>query len=205
MAVRCRFGTLAVALVLAGATRDLHGQEATQPIVEVRLYNHAKVAADLLARAKDDVARIYREMGVTIVWLGPSSEAQESAFVIDMMVRPSPAGFTGGSGVLGTTLDGAHETGGRAFVFKDRILKTAHQREQDVSRVMAYAIAHEMGHVLLPAPAHAERGIMRAEWNGDDLRHIASDSLRFTPAQAMLIRSTLERYAATTLTSRRLP
>jgi hypothetical protein len=48
-----------------------------------------------------------------------------------------------------------------------------------------------MGHVLLPAPAHADVGIMRAEWNGDDLRHVATDSLKFTPEQALLIRSKL--------------
>jgi len=56
-----------------------------------------------------------------------------------------------------------------------------------------------MGHVLLPAPAHADVGIMRAEWNGDDLRHIATGSLGFTSTQVTLIRSTLERHAAATL------
>jgi hypothetical protein len=49
-------------------------------------------------------------------------------------------------------------------------------------------MAHEMGHLLLPAPAHAPSGIMRAAWDGDDLRHIANGSLQFTPAQQTAIR-----------------
>jgi hypothetical protein len=206
MAAHTWFPRLAVVLVLVGAIEGLHAQDATQPIVNVRLYNHAGVAADVLARAKDDVARIYHEVGVQVAWLESASERSTSQFTIDMIIRPNPAGVASGSRVMGTTLGDTHETGGRAFVFKDRVLQTAHRGEQDVAQVLAYGIAHEMGHVLLPSPAHSEHGIMRAEWSGDDLRHIASDSLGFTPTQAMLIRSTLERYAAAaTLASRRQP
>jgi hypothetical protein len=32
---------------------------------------------------------------------------------------------------------------------------------------------------------------MRADWNGDDLRHMAGEMLRFTPAQATQMRSKL--------------
>jgi hypothetical protein len=92
---------------------------------------------------------------------------------------------------MGTTLGDEHEMGRAAYGFKDRALQIAHKRHQDVAQVLAYAIAHELGHVLLPRPAHTDKGIMRAEWNGDDLRHIAIDGLRFTPAQATQMRSKL--------------
>jgi hypothetical protein len=55
--------------------------------------------------------------------------------------------------------------------------------------VLAYVMAHEMGHLLLPPGAHSPSGIMRPDWDGDDLRHIASGSLQFTPAQANAIRA----------------
>jgi hypothetical protein len=42
--------------------------------------------------------------------------------------------------------------------------------------------------LLLPFPAHAASGIMRAAWDGDDLRHIANGSMQFTPAQQAAIR-----------------
>jgi hypothetical protein len=81
-----------------------------------------------------------------------------------------------------------HETGGTAFVFYDRVLRSAHDRHQDIARVLASAMAHEMGHLLLPASAHSPSGIMRADWDGDDLRRIASGSLQFTAAQVDAIR-----------------
>jgi hypothetical protein len=90
---------------------------------------------------------------------------------------------------MGTAIGEIHETGGSAFVFYDRVLTSAHDREQDVARVLAYAMAHEMGHLLLPPPAHSPVGIMRSEWDSDDLRHIASGSLQFTALQANAIRA----------------
>jgi hypothetical protein len=89
---------------------------------------------------------------------------------------------------MGTTLGDAHDTEGSAFVFYDRVLRSAHESQQDVARLLAYAMAHEIGHLLLPSPAHAASGIMRAAWNGDDLRHIANGSLQFTPEQQAAIR-----------------
>jgi hypothetical protein len=54
-----------------------------------------------------------------------------------------------------------------------------------------------MGHLLLPVPAHSNTGIMRAEWDGDDIRHGAAGFLMFTQAQAALIRSKLDGSACT--------
>jgi hypothetical protein len=67
------------------------------------------------------------------------------------------------------------------------LARVALQR-RDVAPGLAYAMAHEMGHLLLPFPAHADAGIMRSGWNGDDLRHMANGSLQFTPAQTAALR-----------------
>jgi hypothetical protein len=144
-----------------------------------------------VVRARDIVARIFHDSGIQVTWLEPSSEQPASQFAVRVIVRRNSDGFSGGSRVMGTTLGDLHEMGRAAYIFKDRALEIAHKRHQDVAQVLAYAIAHEMGHVLLPRPAHNADGIMRAEWNGDDLRHIASDALRFTPAQATQMKSTL--------------
>jgi len=160
-------------------------------VVNVCIYNQGFMPRDVLTRARDVVARIYEGTGVGVVWLEPASEHSGSEFTIRLLIRPNGAGFSGGSDVMGTTLGDEHEMGRTAYVFKDRVLQVAHKRQQDVAHVLAYAIAHEMGHVLLPRPAHTDQGIMRAEWTGDDLRQIASGALRFTPAQATQMRSKL--------------
>ena len=54
------------------------------------------------------------------------------------------------------------------------------------SQVLSVAIAHEIGHLLLPEPAHADEGIMRAPWDGDAL-----DGLLFTASEGELIRQRL--------------
>ncbi|PYQ76467.1 MAG: hypothetical protein DMG04_03735 [Acidobacteria bacterium] len=37
--------------------------------------------------------------------------------------------------------------------------------------MLALAMAHEIGHVLLPPPGHSTSGIMRPTRDGDDIRH----------------------------------
>jgi hypothetical protein len=89
--------------------------------------------------------------------------------------------------VMGIAIGDTHETGGSALIYYDCVLRSAHEREQDVARVLGYAMAHEMGHLVLPRSAHSPSGIMRPAWDGDD-RHIASGSLQFTAEQASAIR-----------------
>ena len=68
------------------------------------------------------------------------------------------------------------------------MLQSAHEGRQDVASVLTYATAHETGHLLLPSPAHSPWGIMRADWDDDDLRHISTGVLQFTAPQAAAIR-----------------
>src|SRR5262245_49722945 len=171
--------------VMPGASGGLSAQDVMpRPAVHRRLCNQSSLTADTISRAKEVVVRIYRgDAGIDIVWAGCSPDRASSAFAILMMVRTTAAGVTRDAHALGTTT-GRHESGGTAFVFKDRVLEVAHKRHHDVSQVLAYAIAHEIGHVLLPPPAHAVQGIMRADWTGDDLRRIGLDALGFSTVQA---------------------
>jgi hypothetical protein len=164
--------------VLAGEPRP--------PAVMVRIFDQSVIADEILTRAKEDVARIYRETGVDVVWLDADPGSSARQFIIHLIIRKR-----GSRHALGTTLGDVHDTGATAFVYKDAVLQWAHEREQDVARVLAYAIAHEMGHALLLYPSHFDIGIMRSEWGEDDLRHIANMSLRFSATQAAAIRAKL--------------
>lgn len=154
--------------------------------VAVVAYNQAGVAIDTLARAKLDVARIYGDGSIGVIWMNPAAPEPAGNFVIRLLIRPRPVNAS--ESVMGIAIGDADEISGSAFVFYDRVLRTALEQRQDVARVLAYAMAHEMGHILLPYPAHSPLGIMRAAWDGDDLRDIASGSLAFTAAQQAAIR-----------------
>jgi hypothetical protein len=90
---------------------------------------------------------------------------------------------------LGKALGDAQTNGGTAFVYRNRVLDLARGRSVDEARVLAYALAHEMGHLLLPYPSHAVTGIMHEAWDGSELRDLTNGSLRFTSEQASAIRA----------------
>ena len=56
---------------------------------------------------------------------------------------------------------------------------------------MAFVVAHEVGHLLLPIGSHSPDGLMRGRWDVNDLRRTDPRAISFTPRQAELIRDTL--------------
>ena len=174
-----------------------HARATSQPSIAVVAYNQAGVAADILARAKSEAARIYSDAGVDVIWMDAAAVEPGGTFKIRLLIRR--AVDVPGS-VMGSVAGDTHETDGLASVFYDRVLRCAHERRQDVAGVLAYAMAHEIGHLLLPYPAHSSSGVMRPDWDGDDLRHIADGSMRFTSAQQTAIR-----VKATTCCARHAP
>jgi len=57
--------------------------------------------------------------------------------------------------------------------------------------VLACAIAHELGHLLMPDNAHAASGLMRAGWRRDDFNRADQGQLRFLPGDVARIRAGL--------------
>jgi hypothetical protein len=171
----------AVLLGLAG-----QAAAANRPSIAVAAFDQAGVSADTLARAKSEVARIYGEAGIDVIWMDHGAVKPAGTFAIRLVVRPR-AGIAPGF-VMGKAFADGHETGGSAFVFYERVLRSAHEGQQDVACVLASGMAHEMGHLLLPYPAHSPLGIMRPVWDVGDLRRIADGRLLFAPDQAAALR-----------------
>jgi hypothetical protein len=76
-------------------------------------------------------------------------------------------------------------------VFEDRVLDEAHSRLKPHLTVLAYVIAHEIGHVLLRPSEHRIRGLMMARWGEVEFERIGQQSLLFTRDEVELMRSTL--------------
>jgi hypothetical protein len=160
---------------------------ASRPSIVLVVYDQAGVAPATLTRAKLEVGRIVDDAGVDVIWIAPAAAEPANTFAIRLLIRRRDVGAT--VSAMGTAIGDVHESGGTAFVFFDQVLRSAHGGKHDAGSVLAYAMAHEMGHLLLPGPAHAESGIMRPSWDGDDLRHIADGSMQFTPVQQRAIRA----------------
>jgi hypothetical protein len=83
---------------------------------------------------------------------------------------------------LGMSVAG-HDGGTYATVF----LKPAEEKASDAnlprSIVLAYAAAHEIGHLLLGDQAHTPRGLMKATWGANDFQAMAQNGFHFSPEQ----------------------
>jgi hypothetical protein len=61
------------------------------------------------------------------------------------------------------------------------------------AQILGNMIAHEIGHVLLNLRSHSATGIMRGDWDLQDLQDVAYGCLLFTRLQAEIIRAEVVR------------
>jgi hypothetical protein len=170
------------------------------PRLTVLVYNIAGVPPRVLQEATAAAGEIYGKGGVRLHWT-LCSEAAAS--------QPQPCrAFLGESGVvlritglprapqekpLAAVLGAALVTGGSggyyASVYYDRIAQVAHTGGIPAQSILGYAIAHEIGHLLLKSTSHSVSGIMRTEWDPADERLAACGRLAFLPEEAVRIRA----------------
>jgi len=179
--------TLAILMMiwLAGPAA---GQSALRP-VEVMVVNQAGVAADVLAGAQAEVARIYRTVGVQVVWIPVTATGGPRCLYVSLIPERMSDSSRTPPGALGLALKG----GELAYVLYDRVDRFARALGSRVDMTLGLTIAHELGHLLLRNGAHALVGLMRPSWGAADCQLAAFGRLLFTDADAKLIRARLDR------------
>jgi hypothetical protein len=63
--------------------------------------------------------------------------------------------------------------------------------------MLSVALVHEIGHLLLDSDDHTDSGIMRGEWDQDDLNGIRRGQANFTSDQVRRIKANIEQRGAT--------
>jgi hypothetical protein len=179
------------------------GQEAIveaeeRPHIPVRILDYADIPTAAIARAQRLASDLYRDIGIRTTWkstLRPATPSNGPAEPVDVNERfviiltpkmtallPAP------SSAMGMAAATPNEGGRVAYVFFERLRQAARQARSHAMDVMGLVIAHELGHLLLPAGSHAQRGLMRAVWSLEDLGHIGHKSrFEFTATHAELI------------------
>jgi hypothetical protein len=94
--------------------------------------------------------------------------------------RHAPPGLS--SQALGLSLPCSKE-GVQVAIYADRIAKVSETGGPTFCRVLAYAIAHELGHVLLHSARHEDTGLMKAVWSKSDWQRAAVSIVSFSPAE----------------------
>ena len=199
--------TAVAAAVLGGYGDTASGQQTPPPVITVLVYDYAGVPADVLSATRNAVSAVFGRAGVDIIWSAPLSGTATAgiaptecrpAFSIQAMIRARQVEWEPRrKRIMGLALAADGE---RAVLslFYDAVMDVALRYRSPLDDILAVALAHEIGHALLPPPSHASTGIMQARWEGDDIRHAIVGSLTFSEAQADTIRAKAERRCAAT-------
>jgi hypothetical protein len=158
----------------------------------LQIANYSGAPPSLVHRAQQEVTRVYAEIGVPLEWGEPSDAATDASPAIRIVLLPYETGDLRRSElpVMGAAV---RTPGGAAvaYIFYRRVQAEAGRYQVSADFVLACAIAHELGHLLLPSRAHAPEGLMRACWRRDEFRLAEHGELRFLPQDVAQIRARL--------------
>jgi hypothetical protein len=140
----------------------------------------------VVAAAQQETAAVFRRVGVEIEWTVDA--ARRDAIPVTVWAHDSRVMRAFDRRVLGAVVAGGN---GResAWLFFERIERDTEPYGVDPALVLGDAIAHEVGHLLLPRGTHGERGLMRAAWRKDDMYLAARGQLGFTREEATVVRA----------------
>ena len=109
--------------------------------------------------------------GVHVIWVSEAVDRDGRA-ALTVVIEPSTEVMRDlpqeALGVISDPGDGTRWS--LAYVFGDRVKTFADSYHLSVAAVLGCALAHEIGHLLLPVNAHHGGGIMRASWQPDLFR-----------------------------------
>jgi hypothetical protein len=149
--------------------------------IDLQMKSEARVPAAVLEESRDEVTRIFADAGIVVRWTDTAPR-----FVVSIV--PQVLGYgTATSSVMGVAQRTA--AGSSVRVFFKQVHDFARTYHVDLTTVLAYVIAHEVGHLLLPATPHSPTGLMQAEWHRAVVRDAARGSLTFTEPQVARIRA----------------
>ena len=180
--------------------------------LSVAVFDYARVPPQWLSWAKQEMSRIYGEIGVEITWHDASSDARtnsrdtlqpdtgtlpQAALIVLILPESQATQERIPQSVIGYSAGTADECRRVAYVLYGRMDQFRLEQAPAIYRakLLAYLMAHEVGHLLLPVQSHSPSGIMRAQWSRADLELVQQGRLRFTADQALSIRTKVSRLA----------
>ena len=179
-------GLVAAAMTLNGAVSAYAAPEQGLRRLAVAVYDYVGVDPALLAMAERIAGDAYLRAGIMIEWVELDGFENDGRFYVNLLSKEMAAPFSASKETVGFAAPGSLA----ANAVYDRIREIAHHYRVPCGVMLGYVMAHELGHLLLPAHSHSEAGLMRASL---DMRMVAAKNLDFTTDQAALM---LERLMA---------
>ena len=176
-------------LVATGVAAQARGSKPVDVMVYMKGDNQPPASVDVGARAT--VTWMYARIGVRLVWrdgeLGNTAASGGPVMIQVRFTMQAPIGVS--REALARALPFV-EGGVSITILYDRVRWVA-QRSSREAPILAHVLAHEIGHVLQCADAHALVGVMKAHWTGEDYDSMQRKPLEFTSLDVDLIRDGL--------------
>jgi hypothetical protein len=174
-------------LALAGNAKTLTAQSSA---VQVQVYDYADLKPEFLHNVVALTQQILAGTGLSVQvqlcrgGLAVSCNGQSGR---NLVVRVVAGGSKTNDSVLRSPLGQSmadHQGGTYASIFMERIQDAAAEADVPRDTVLAYAIAHEVGHLLLGDNAHTPRGVMKGNWDRKDYEAMNQRQFHFIEGQA---------------------
>jgi hypothetical protein len=130
-----------------------------------------------LARAL--ATKVFAGIGVRLDWRNDQRSCPPGAISISLASSTQP-GFHAGTLAFALPHEGTH-----VQIFYDRIRKMFQFPRR--SFVLGHVLVHEITHILQGVNRHADRGIMKAQWDAKDFDHMDWRPLAYTEDDVRLI------------------
>jgi hypothetical protein len=162
---------------------------ATAQALLVQVDNDARIPAADLAQMEDVVGHSFHAIGVQVIWEHnevPLDDPRGRRMHLRLLSRTNADQKIMkeriGNAVLGQTNRPAR----LVYIFCHRIVEASRKFSHEYTRILGLVVAHELGHVLLPAGSHSDSGVMKGRANfWGKIAH------EFTPEEGEAIRAVL--------------
>lgn len=198
-------------LVLTLLSTAALGQEPQHLKVMIVVYDSAQIGVKTLDRTERIAGTILQTAGVQSDWNTGSieelwnrgtdftayspadcEERPTSAILRVQIVPRAPSGIA--AQALGYSLPCA-KRGVQVTIFADRAANVSQMGGPTFGRVLGYAVAHELGHLLLHSGAHDTAGLMKDIWSKRDWQRAAVSIIPFSPTDVQRIAALHQRVA----------
>jgi hypothetical protein len=177
---------LVAAMALGGAASAAAGPRHDARRIAVAVDDYVGIDPATLAAAERIAGDVYLRAGIEIDWVEPGTFEDPAWFSVNLLSNQAAESPFISHEAVGFATPGTRA----ANAIYDRIRELAHYHHLPCAVMLGYVMAHELGHLLLPANSHSDSGLMRASL---DMELAAEKKLRFTSDQAALM---LERLTA---------
>ena len=204
------FGTVGIVavllLIMPGVVRADSDEVPRRPLLVIRTYNQYGISRENLRVAWDSAEAVLKDAGIDVTWfdcaqksgnngepIGEPPNCRQTPSSNEVFLRIQAKGPAGGTRnvSMGSSLVSRRPEGYAPLlstVFADVVAFVARDAGVDARRLLGYAIAHEIGHLLLNTPRHSDSGLMRALWSRFELQRSRTADWMFLSEEAKTMR-----------------